>query len=85
MVGDFQKHLGKPVILLGFGLMDDNIHSPNEKYAVACYEKGVEASIRFWGIAGLVVQATCAMTLPMSLGVAPVANMARISNSTDTD
>jgi acetylornithine deacetylase/succinyl-diaminopimelate desuccinylase-like protein len=47
VVGDFQKHLGKPVILLGFGLMDDNIHSPNEKYAVACYEKGIEASIRF--------------------------------------
>lgn len=48
VVGDFQKHLGKPVILLGFGLMDDNIHSPNEKYSVACYEKGVEASIRFF-------------------------------------
>jgi acetylornithine deacetylase/succinyl-diaminopimelate desuccinylase-like protein len=48
VVGDFQKHLGKPVILLGFGLMDDNIHSPNEKYAIACYEKGIEASIRFF-------------------------------------
>jgi acetylornithine deacetylase/succinyl-diaminopimelate desuccinylase-like protein len=47
VVHDFQTQLGKPIILLGFGLPDDNIHSPNEKYAVACYEKGVEASIRF--------------------------------------
>ncbi len=47
VVGDFQRVLGKPVILLGFGLMDDNIHSPNEKYAIECYEKGIEVSIRF--------------------------------------
>lgn len=47
VVADFMKVLKKPVILLGFGLPDDAIHSPNEKYAVACYEKGIEASIRF--------------------------------------
>lgn len=47
VVADFLKVLQKPVILLGFGLPDDAIHSPNEKYPVACYEKGVEASIRF--------------------------------------
>jgi acetylornithine deacetylase/succinyl-diaminopimelate desuccinylase-like protein len=29
------------------GLPEDAIHSPNEKYAVACFEKGIEASIRF--------------------------------------
>jgi acetylornithine deacetylase/succinyl-diaminopimelate desuccinylase-like protein len=46
-VHDLQTHLGKPVILLGFGLPDDNIHSPNEKYAVECFEKGIEASVRF--------------------------------------
>lgn len=47
VVHDFQTLLGKPIALLGFGLPDDNIHSPNERFAVACYEKGVEASIRF--------------------------------------
>jgi acetylornithine deacetylase/succinyl-diaminopimelate desuccinylase-like protein len=47
VVHDFITHLGKPIILLGFGLPDDAIHSPNEKYSVACYEKGIEASLRF--------------------------------------
>ncbi len=47
VVHDFQTMLGKPIALLGFGLPDDNIHSPNERFATACYEKGIEASIRF--------------------------------------
>lgn len=47
VVHDFITQLGKPIVLLGLGLPDDNIHSPNEKYAVSCYEKGVEAGIRF--------------------------------------
>jgi acetylornithine deacetylase/succinyl-diaminopimelate desuccinylase-like protein len=47
VVHDFIVQLGKPIVLLGFGLPDDNIHSPNEKYAVACFEKGIEASARF--------------------------------------
>jgi acetylornithine deacetylase/succinyl-diaminopimelate desuccinylase-like protein len=46
-VHDFITQLQKPVVLLGFGLPDDAIHSPNERYAVECYEKGIEASIRF--------------------------------------
>ncbi|MDW8351616.1 MAG: dipeptidase [Anaerolineae bacterium] len=47
VVHDFQTLLGKPIVLLGFGLPGDNIHAPNERFAVACYEKGIEASIRF--------------------------------------
>lgn len=47
VVHDFITQLHKPVLLLGFGLPDDAIHSPNERYAVECYEKGIEASIRF--------------------------------------
>jgi len=46
VVNDFQSALGKPVILLGFGLADDRLHAPNERFALACYEKGIEASIR---------------------------------------
>jgi acetylornithine deacetylase/succinyl-diaminopimelate desuccinylase-like protein len=47
VVTDFLNMLKKPVILLGMGLPDDAIHSPNEKYVVACFDKGIEASIRF--------------------------------------
>ena len=32
IVGDFARHLGIPTILMGFGLPDDGLHSPNEKY-----------------------------------------------------
>ncbi|MGQ9814117.1 MAG: dipeptidase [Candidatus Roseilinea sp.] len=46
VVNDFQSVLGKPVILLGFGLESDRLHAPNERFALACYEKGIEASIR---------------------------------------
>ena len=47
VVNDFQDVLDKPVILLGFGLPTDNLHAPNEHFAIACFEKGIEASIRF--------------------------------------
>lgn len=38
----FEKVLGLKTVLLGFGLDNDNIHSPNEKYDVANYYKGIE-------------------------------------------
>ena len=47
VVNDFQDVLGKPIALLGFGLSSDNIHAPDEHFPVVCYEKGIEASIRF--------------------------------------
>ncbi len=47
VVNDFQDVLGKPIVLLGYGLPGDNLHAPDEHYAIACYEKGIEASIRF--------------------------------------
>ena len=34
IVGDFATHLGIPTILMGFGLPDDGLHSPNEKYNI---------------------------------------------------
>lgn len=38
----FEKVLGLKTVLMGFGLDNDNIHSPNEKYDVANYYKGIE-------------------------------------------
>jgi acetylornithine deacetylase/succinyl-diaminopimelate desuccinylase-like protein len=38
----FEKILGLKTVLMGFGLDNDNIHSPNEKYDVANYFKGIE-------------------------------------------
>ncbi|KXK44259.1 MAG: peptidase M20 [Bacteroidetes bacterium OLB11] len=38
----FEKTLGLKTVLMGFGLDNDNIHSPNEKYDVVNYFKGIE-------------------------------------------
>jgi acetylornithine deacetylase/succinyl-diaminopimelate desuccinylase-like protein len=36
------KELGIDIIFLGFGLNNDNLHSPNEKFNIDCYHKGIE-------------------------------------------
>jgi acetylornithine deacetylase/succinyl-diaminopimelate desuccinylase-like protein len=43
----FEKTLGLKTVLLGFGLDNDNIHSPNEKYDIANYFKGIETIPHF--------------------------------------
>ena len=42
IVALFEKTLGLKTVLLGFGLDNDNIHSPDEKYDVFNYYKGIE-------------------------------------------
>ncbi len=38
----FEKELGLKIIFLGFGLDSDNLHSPNEKFDLANFYKGIE-------------------------------------------
>jgi acetylornithine deacetylase/succinyl-diaminopimelate desuccinylase-like protein len=47
IVGDFIRSLGTPTILMGFGLPDDNLHAPNEKFHLANFHRGIESIIRF--------------------------------------
>ncbi len=48
IVGDFATHLKIPTILMGFGLPDDGLHSPNEKYKVENYYKGIMTIAHFF-------------------------------------
>ena len=47
IVGDFIRELGTPSILMGFGLPDDNLHAPNEKFHLANFHRGIESIVRF--------------------------------------
>ena len=47
IVGEFAAHLGIPTALMGFGLPDDGLHSPNEKFRVSNYYLGIETIARF--------------------------------------
>jgi len=48
IVGDFAQHLGIPTVLMGFGLPDDGLHSPNEKYRLQNYYTGIKTIAHFF-------------------------------------
>jgi acetylornithine deacetylase/succinyl-diaminopimelate desuccinylase-like protein len=49
-----QQAVGAPMVFLGFGLPDDQIHAPNEKVTVPLLYKGAEAAALLWkGFAAL--------------------------------
>jgi acetylornithine deacetylase/succinyl-diaminopimelate desuccinylase-like protein len=47
IVAEFEKHLKLPSVMMGFGLPDDNLHAPNEKFHIANFYRGIESIIRF--------------------------------------
>lgn len=48
IVTTFAERLGADVLLLGWGLNDDNTHSPNEKFSLDDYHRGTLASAHLW-------------------------------------
>ena len=52
IVGDLDRHLGLPSVMMGFGLPDDNLHAPNEKFNLRNFELGIRSIIGFLEEAG---------------------------------
>ena len=52
VVGDFERGLGIPSVMMGFGLPDDNLHAPNEKFHIANFHRGIETLIVFFETIG---------------------------------
>jgi acetylornithine deacetylase/succinyl-diaminopimelate desuccinylase-like protein len=47
VVGDFVRELKLPTLLMGFGLPDDNLHAPDEKFHLANFHRGIESIVHF--------------------------------------
>jgi acetylornithine deacetylase/succinyl-diaminopimelate desuccinylase-like protein len=48
IVGDFAHHLGIPSVMMGFGLPDDGLHGPNEKFCLENFYLGIKTVARFF-------------------------------------
>ncbi len=52
IVGVFLESLGIPSVLMGFGLPDDRLHSPNEKFHLPNFYRGIEAVAHYFRTLG---------------------------------
>jgi acetylornithine deacetylase/succinyl-diaminopimelate desuccinylase-like protein len=48
IVGEFEKYLKIPSVMMGFGLPDDGLHAPNEKFHIPNFHRGIESVIRLF-------------------------------------
>lgn len=48
VVNQFSAMLGIDTLLLGWGQDDDNLHSPNEKFSLADFHRGIKSSCCLW-------------------------------------
>ncbi len=48
VVSTFAQSLGADILLLGWGQNDDNAHSPNEKFSLEDFHRGIHASAKLW-------------------------------------
>jgi acetylornithine deacetylase/succinyl-diaminopimelate desuccinylase-like protein len=46
VVDSLKRILGIDTLLMGFGLDDDQVHSPNEKFEVECLRRGIRSHAR---------------------------------------
>jgi acetylornithine deacetylase/succinyl-diaminopimelate desuccinylase-like protein len=58
VVAMFGDILNVPVVLMGFGLPDDNLHAPNEKFYLPNFYRGIETAIHYYNIFGRSGRAT---------------------------
>ena len=49
VVEAMKRLLGLDTLLMGFGLPDDQVHSPNEKFEIACFRHGMRSHVRLLG------------------------------------
>ncbi len=47
VVATFQSELGIQSVLMGFGLPDDRLHAPDEKFSLSNFYRGIETVVRF--------------------------------------
>ena len=52
VVAELKEALSAPIVLLGLGLPDDNLHAPNEKLDLINLEKGIAVIRRFYELLG---------------------------------
>src|SRR5262249_39270527 len=47
IVADISNLMHIPVVMMGYGLDDDGLHSPNERFSIEMFHRGVETAIAY--------------------------------------
>lgn len=45
IVAEIADQMGIPVVMMGYGLDDDGLHAPNERYSLDMFQRGIETAI----------------------------------------